>query len=641
MRGEGTIMPGTDGSHGRHAAGQPPPKGRKICLLPDTVINQIAAGEVVERPASVVKELLENAIDAQSCRIDVDLEDGGRRLIRVQDDGTGISPEDMSLAFHGHATSKLSRSEDLFAVRTMGFRGEALSSIGSVSQSRIVSRIPDASAGAEVAMNAGVLTPVKTCGAPQGTLVEVRNLFCNVPVRRKFLRTVQTELAHCMEAVTRIALARPNVAFRARHNRRESLRLPSVESVSDRIKGLFGADLAQSLLPVEAQSDVLRCLGFVTTPAHHRANARMQYVFLNGRYIRDRLILRAIADAYRGLLMTKRFPMCFLFLEMDARRVDVNVHPTKIEVRFRNPGAVYSAIQKAVQSALRPRARDTSGLEGGEHPQPPPSHREELRQALGNFFSSQQTGASAVGKATPAESEGPPDVSPAPVPSTEKERPPLGSATPIRPHLQPAEPPSSLTHSAAVRMPPRFCQTHNAYIIEETQDGISITDQHALHERILYEELKVQARESSVLRQRLLVPETVELSPREFQIVLALQEQLARFGIEVAEFGANAVAIQALPQILHGASPAQLLADLVDALGSGVGDGEPIEHTDRILQAIACKAAVKAGQRLSSEQIEALLERRARLALPPTCPHGRPISLFFPLQELEKRFRRK
>ena len=639
----------TDETLNRNREGGPASKADRIRVLPESVINQIAAGEVVERPASVVKELIENSVDARSFRIDVELEDGGRRLIRVQDDGVGILPADLPKSFHSHATSKLACSDDLLAIHTMGFRGEALSSIGSVSHARIVSRTHNAAEGAEVAMTAGKLGLPKACGAPEGTLVEVRNLFANVPVRRKFLRSVQTELGHCMEAVTRIALAHPGIAFRVTHNRRETLRLPAVESTAARIEALFGSELVGVLSPVEVQSAALRCFGFAAPPTHDRANSQMQYVFLNGRYIRDKLVFRAIADAYRGMLMARRFPICFLFLEMAPRWVDVNVHPTKIEVRFRSPGAVYSPVREALARALRERQGPGTGdREPESEPRPPTSgRRERIRRAIADFFESHPTPEDHPAAESPSISA--PDaaeaavgvISPPPLsPSAKTDASPPASAL-----APPAQAPGPAASAPSTRLRTglrrRFCQTHNAYIVEEVEGGINIIDQHALHERILFQELQEQAREAKVMRQRLLIPATVELSPRDFQTVLARQEELARFGIEVAEFGANTIAVHSVPQMLRECSPAQFLTDLIDDLANEGRTAGPTSQTERILAAVACKAAVKAGQELNTEQVKALLDRRDGINIPPTCPHGRPITLFFSLEDLEKQFRRR
>jgi len=623
-----------------------------IRVLPESLVNKIAAGEVVERPASVVKELLENTVDAQAQRIEVRLERGGKRVIRVTDDGVGMTPDDLALAFKGHATSKLQSERDLAAVRTMGFRGEALSSIGAVSQARIVSRARGALPGAEISVAGGKIGPVRTCGAAEGTSVEVRNLFFNMPARRKFLRSDRTEQAYCMEAVTRVALARAHVAFKVTHDGRQALNLPAADSAAGRIEGLFGGRLGRALLPVEAESEVLRCYGFTSAPTQDRANAQMQYVFLNGRYIRDRTIFRALADAYRGLLMPRRFPLCCLFLEIDPGAVDVNVHPTKIEVRFRNPSAVYAQIRNGVERALRsagPLVSPVDEPSRGRRPdrpspapveRPDPGHqREGIRKALSEFFASRPD----VGVEGPT------------VPKGDVSMPPSTGALPLAPAQAS---PEAVSRSAAVshrgEKPPvqarprrNVAQFHNAYLVEETPDGLNIIDQHALHERILYHELQERRTGAPIARQRLLIPQTVALSPKDFDLMMELHDTLERFGIEVTEFGPNTVAIQALPQVLGRVKPAQFLRDLLDELhdqpsaaAQQPGSG-PLAHEERTMRSIACKGAVKAGDRLAPERIEWLLDQRDRLALEPTCPHGRPIALFFSRRDLEKRFHRK
>ncbi|MFO8006246.1 MAG: DNA mismatch repair endonuclease MutL, partial [Candidatus Brocadiia bacterium] len=353
-----------------------------IRILPASLTNKIAAGEVVERPASVVKELVENSLDAGAERIEVELEDGGSKLIRVVDDGCGMDADDLALAFAGHATSKLAEGDDLFDIRTMGFRGEALASIGAVSQARIVSRTPASDSGHEVSVEGGVISPVKACGAPVGTQVEVRNLFGNIPARKKFLKTTATEMAHISEAVTRAALARPDIHFVLTHKGRTVFNLPPAESRAQRIGEFYGREVADNLIPLRWQSPELEIEGYLLPPFVDRRTTRMQYTYVNGRYVRNKTLLHAVGEAYRGMITSGRRPVCFLFLTLDPRTVDVNVHPTKLEVRFRAGRQVHSQLLAAMRECLR-EAKITPQVALSEEDD---ERAQSVRRAIGDFF---------------------------------------------------------------------------------------------------------------------------------------------------------------------------------------------------------------------------------------------------------------
>jgi len=590
----------------------------KIRILPDTVANKIAAGEVVERPASVVKELVENSIDAGASRIDIHIEHGGHQLIRVTDDGEGMDADDVALAFRSHATSKLGGVEDLFAVNTLGFRGEALPSIGAVSQAKIISRRRDSINGWEIEMKGGELGEVKACGAAVGTTVEVRNLFFNVPVRRKFLKSPATEMGHIMEVVTRFSLCYPQIAFNVLHNGRTVVNLPPVEEPAERIAIFFGEDLAQDLINFRDEDEEMLLYGYAAPPHHSRANARFQYIFLNGRYIRDRSILAAISQAYQGMLMPRRFPVVFLFIRVKPELVDVNVHPTKIEVRFRKSGYVYQRVLAALSNAL------SSGGAGAKlelperkieekfPPQPTREHPrgEEIRRALTDFF--ERTAKKRAFKSDERKFEKPRHKPPAPTVEREREFAP----------------------------PPKFVQVHDSYIVEETEDGINIIDQHALHERIIAEELREQMRNRKVASQKLLIPETVKLTHLEYEQLMSIADDLAAVGIEIGEFGENTIVIHSVPQLLRNCNVAELVRDLLDELH----ESKPADVESRIesiIKVAACKGAVKAGEKLAPEEIEALLRKRDKLGSATTCPHGRPITLSLKLSDLEKQFKRR
>ena len=582
-----------------------------IRILPSNVANKIAAGEVIERPASVVKELVENSLDAEAGRIEVDLEDGGARLIRVVDDGRGIPEEDLPLAFAGHATSKLTSEEDLFDISTMGFRGEALASIGSVSHARIASRTPDSDSGHEIEMEEGVIGSVRACGAPVGTQVEVRNLFANVPVRKKFLKTTATEMAHITEAVTRLALVRPDIHFALTHKGRKVYNLPPAESSAQRIGEFFGREIADNLIPVEWENERLRVGGYLLPPDIDRRNTRMQYTYVNGRYIRNKTLMHAISQAYQGMITSGRRPVCFLFIRLDPGTVDVNVHPTKLEVRFRSANEIHQAAVAAMRDALR-EAKITpqvalQAAEAGETQQA-------VRRAIGDFFAS----------SGPAQGSG--EV---------RARPRAGGAGAAAQRPEGRPPPQ--------RVQVRFgncVQMLDSYLIEETDEGLNIIDQHALHERLLYNEIEERLKEGPLYSQRLLVPELVELPRPDFYTVMDLQEDLGRFGMEIEAFGDQTVIVRAFPQILGKFDGKSFFEDLLSEVEGGEERRNVDGRLERLVRMMACRAAVKAGQRLSPEQIKSILRKRSEYGPADTCPHGRPTTITLSRQKLDRQFRR-
>lgn len=695
-----------------------------IRQLPQSVINKIAAGEVIERPASVVKELLENSVDAGATRVDVSLEQGGLELIRIADNGCGIEPEQLSLAVASHATSKIQDADDLFRVKTLGFRGEALASIAEISQLRIRSRTAAATAGAELEVYGGQASEIAPCGCPVGTIMEVRNLFFNTPVRRKFMRSSPTEFGHCSETFTRLALAYPTVHFTLRHNERVVYDLPPTEGWRDRITTFFGAELGNDLIWVESAEDVAKVSGYVAAPTHNRANNRLQYLFLNGRFIRDRSLQHALSEAYRGLLLTGRYPIAFLRLELQPDAVDVNVHPTKMEVRFEDSGRIYSQLLGALRSKflstdLTAKVAAPTADETGLDRETLDRHRREVADwARGSGPSSASTtpassnatsgtstelpsapaaypsGTSASGDRTsvgmPAESsfdlQSTPEARQArfsfqpqpawrPVaefrPFGERSAiPPLESATtadrvPLSANAayptdvatdaaaltaNPATLPSAATSaepSLDARSPKttergssRGLQVHNRYIVTETEAGLEVIDQHALHERILYEQIRERVLAGRLEKQRLLVPEPVRLTAPEIAAVLDSQETLRQLGIEVEPFGGDTVLVSSYPAMLSGLGPQAILRQAIELLmGQGKGPDRR-DLLDELLHMISCKAAVKAGDRLAAGEIDALLEQRHMFRDTHHCPHGRPTALVFTREELDRRFLR-
>jgi DNA mismatch repair protein MutL len=592
---------------------------QRIAKLSPSVVNRIAAGEVVERPASVVKELLENALDADPSRIDVELEQGGIALVRIVDDGGGIPADELPLAIAPHATSKLRTAEDLDRIATLGFRGEALASIGEVARLTIRSR-PEGEAGASITVDGGRIGEVIPDGCSAGTIVEVRQLFGNVPARRAFLRAPQTEWTHAAEAFVRTALAHQGVAFSLTHQPSASARprrvhdLPAVGSWRDRIAGLFGHEFADRLLEIEADDGDITVSGYVGRPEDDMASQRLQHLFVAGRPFRDRSILHAIQEAYRGLLLSGRQPIAFLRFDLPPDAVDVNVHPAKMEVRFREPSRLY----RLVLSALRTRfLADGTGTR--LVPPLPASTAERLNDNVPSFL--------------PFSSD------PLVAPAFNDQRAP-SAVTPSPHHASfTAPPPAWETHTGdddglAVQM-------HDRYIVVETPSGIDVIDQHALHERLLYEKLKASVASGGLEVQRLLVPERLDLTPAELELVEEHGATLERAGMRIEPFGGSTVIVTSKP-VLAGKTPAvQIVREVLDRLAASASSGgSPALLIDEVLHGMSCKAAIKAGDRLSPAEVASLVRDRRLVAESHHCPHGRPTSLTLSRQDLDRQFRR-
>jgi len=622
-----------------------------IRILTQSLINKIAAGEVIERPASVVKELVENAVDAGATRIDVSVRAGGAEMVRVVDNGCGIPAGELGLAVATHATSKLAGADDLFRVGTLGFRGEALASIAEVSRLTLRSRIPASESGAEIEVAGGQPSEVTPCGSPVGTTVEVRNLFYNTPVRRKFLRSTQTELGHATEAFTRLALAAPEVHFTLKHNDRPVFDLPASKGWLERIAGVAGRPLAENLIWVESADGQVRLSGYVAHPSHSRSNNRMQYLFLNGRHIRDRALQHALGEAYRGLLMTGRYPIVFLALAMPPELVDVNVHPTKLEVRFQDSGRLYSQLLSTLRTKFL--GTDlTTRVQSPADEDPTGAHDDEqavrLRQqvvdwAKGEVRSWGPLSGEGSGETGPRASGGYGSGFPAaPLELTRLGRS-WGAAAAGEPAEHPQPPGPTADHAGSGRSAAagvKALQIHNRYLVAESKEGVLVVDQHALHERILYEQLRSRVSSGAVESQALLVPEPVDLSPAEAAAALEHCELLGQLGLKIEPFGGSTVLVAGYPAMLANMQPAEVLGGLLEPLLAGGKTPDCRDLLDDLLHTIACKAAIKAGDRLTPEEIAALLEQRHLIDDPHHCPHGRPASLIFSRQELDKHFKR-
>lgn len=658
-----------------------------IRQLPQSLVNKIAAGEVIERPASVVKELLENSIDAGATRIELAIEGGGIDRIRISDNGCGIAADQIPLAIASHATSKLESADDLFDVHTLGFRGEALASIAEISHLSLRTRIADSDAGAELVVEGGRSSSIEPVGCPVGTAIEVRNLFFNTPVRRKFLRTPQTEAGHITEAFTRIALAFPAVHMTMTSGNRTLFELPATETWRDRIRSFFGEEVADSLIAVESEQEHARLSGFVADPSVSRSNNRTQYLFLNGRHIRDRSLQHALGEAYRGLMMVGRFPVCFLRLWMNPSMVDVNVHPTKMEVRFQEGGKVYSQLLQTLRhqfltTDLTARARHVpgpvpKGLQASSAAESdvvtPPAPADELRwESHADHMSQVSSGTSSarldltatVPPFRPFADRGtnaiedrrgfsapqPRDTAEPTIPQGAEAwdaaaSPPATSAAAASPERSEwasgaSVPPATQHDAHTVGHSHLGYQIHNRYLVTQDEQGMVLIDQHALHERILYEQLREKTESRSLESQQLLVPEPLDLSPSEAAAALDSREVLAKIGIHIEPFGGDTVLMTSYPAMLANMRPVDVLRQVLEPLMSGGHQPSARDVLDELLRMIACKAAIKAGDKLSPDEITSLLEQRYHFQDSHHCPHGRPTALFFSREQLDKMFKR-
>ncbi len=600
-----------------------------IKKLPTAVVNQIAAGEVVERPSSVVKELIENALDAGALRIRIEIEQGGAEAIRIIDDGDGFLPEDLPLAFASHATSKLADVGDLDHIGSLGFRGEALASIGAVSRARIRSRRREHDEAWEIRCDGGDESAPAPCAGPQGTLLEVRDLFFNVPARRRFLKSANAERARIQTLVAELSLARLDVDFTFVADGREVLRLPTDESLTRRFARCFGEQLATGLLPVSRAFDGLTVEGLVGEPDLARRDGKLELTFVNGRLARESSALYAVRQAYREYLMGGRFPVYLLHVALPPDQVDVNIHPRKSEVRFVDSRRVAGSLHETVRAALQGRAGAASagGIVVGEDR---PRARSGFPDLPPNLFGD------AAAAPTPFQQR----VGEAQAPAVVREIGPAmlrGAAEVTGPRR--ADAPDARPNPFQ-RVSGRFLQVMDLYLLLEGPDGLLVVDQHALHERVVYERLVRQHDARAVQVQRLLTPVVVEVTPDEQSWLVQMREQLQQEGLLLDAFGNTAIAVHGLPAVLGKTDPKRLVRDLLAGEG---GDGRravKAQITERF-HSMACRAAVMSGDRLTDDEIAALLAEAARLEHPHNCPHGRPTVLTFGAAELERYFRRR
>lgn len=622
----------------------------RIHLLPAILVKKIAAGEVIERPASVVKELMENAIDAGATSVTVVTKEGGRSLICVADDGCGIAAAELPLAITPHATSKISDEDDLYRIGSMGFRGEALASIGAVSRLRILSRTHDSDEGGEIVVQAEHVQTNRAAGCSAGCSVEVRDLFFNLPARRKFLRQASTETGHVTTQFSRLALAHPEIAFELSSNGRTTHKLPANASKLERIGRLYGRELADTLIEFRRDESPVAIEGYAAPPAGSRSNTNWQFTFVNGRYIRDKYVQHAIREAYRGLIDPHRAPVVFLFLTVDPATVDVNVHPTKIEVRWQDSNMIHSQVlstlREALQSADLTPVLDTRQRPDRQPPsQPDPASQDRIRR---QFVDEMLRGNPAqpspplephrsTGTPSPQQIDGPPSaLRPAQAEEVWRAmyRDPAPSEHPPT-HQQTSE-----SFAPAAGTSPSAIQLHNTYLVCETDDGMIIIDQHALHERVIYNQLTERIAGGKLESQRLLLPETLQVTPAQAALLESHADLLDQLGIEVTPFGQDTVAVQSFPALLKDADVVGFLRDLLDKLADHASQPHTELIIHELLDMMACKAAVKAGDPLTPKEIEALIKQKDLLEKSSNCPHGRPTTLRLTVRDLDRQFKR-
>ncbi len=601
--------------------------------LPETLVNQIAAGEVIERPAAVLKELVENAIDAGARQVDAVLRDGGRAFVSVTDDGMGMGRRELELSVERHATSKLP-GDDLIHITTLGFRGEALPSIGAVSRLSVTSRARGADEAWCLAVDGGRKAPVEPAAQGPGTRVEVRDLFFATPARLKFLKSPRSELGHAKDALARLAMAHPEVGFTLTAETRRLLDLPAAggelfESRLKRLSAVMGRDFAENALPIEAVREDLRLTGYIGLPTLNRANAQSQYLFVNGRPVRDKLLFGAVRGAYRDFLAHDRHPLVALFLELPPELVDVNVHPAKTEVRFREPAMVRGLIVGACRHALAEAGHRASTTVAAA--------------ALGRFepgsglpgYHQSDSWRSGPGPAPANVSRGFAEAAAAyhaPLPGVK-------GAPAARPGV--AEDPETDGADTAYPLGAARAQVHETYIVAQTQDGIVIVDQHAAHERLVYERMKRDLAAQGVASQLLLIPEVVELDERAAERLAARAPELKELGLVLEPFGAGSVVVREVPALLGETDVQGLVRDLADQLAEL---GEALALRERLAQVcgtMACHGSVRAGRRLNGEEMNALLRQMEATPHSGQCNHGRPTYVELKLADIERLFGRR
>ena len=608
---------------------------QRITILPETLTNKIAAGEVVERPASVIKELIENSLDAGATEISVAINAGGRRLIRVTDNGYGMSREDALLALERHATSKIRVDSDLDNILTLGFRGEALPSIASVSRFSLATRETGGSPeGTEIVVEGGRVRDVKACGMPSGTVITVEQIFFNLPPRLKFMKSAETETGHVADVVARMAVSRPDVAFSCTSDDRELLRLQRSDLLR-RLTQVVGRESSRHLYPVQGGDDSTTITGFISSPALVRSGTQAIYTYINGRFIRDKVVQHAVMQAYRGVIDRGRYPVIALFIELPPGEVDVNVHPTKHEVRFRRQTVIHDSIQQAVEEVLRRSPWLTAPAAAPPQASHPPA--ETTGQAYRERIAAAAQASLALPprpqyRAQPGEQL---DTAPT-VRVTGAEQ--IVTVSESSPPFQPPQPPDeSAGYFSSLTIIGQF---HNEYILCQSGSELVIIDQHAASERVAYQLLKQQSQSGGIESQRLLFPETVELSFSEVAVAVRFNQDLAGIGFELEPFGGTTIMISAAPRMVARKAPLSLIRDILTDLERFGTTAAFDEARDSLLSRIACHSVIRGSHPLEQRQIRELLCRMDQTDFAASCPHGRPVSHVVTLAELQKIFKR-
>ncbi len=634
----------------------------KIRVLPDNLANQIAAGEVVERPASVIKELIENAIDAGAGRVQIDIELGGRRLMRVSDDGVGMVRDDAILSFERHATSKIRTLEDLAAIGTLGFRGEALASIASVAKVELITKIEEDEAATYVLVEGGKLLDVKDAARARGTTISVRDLFYNTPARRKFMRSEATENYHLTGIVTHYALAHPEAAFTLTNNGREVLRVSPAKDLRERAFQIFGAGLLDSLLPVSGGRDfVAKVSGFISAPRERRTTRDAQYFFVNQRFVRDKTIAGGLLEGYRSVLPHGVYPVAFLFLEVPLEEIDVNVHPAKTEVRFRRTEAVKDVIADAIRNSLAQAGitvehRERSGEEAfaatahaSDAVQTAPQHAMEFVTTQDVVENETSVESIAIGEnrienlaaefelAAAAKA----DIDPFSEARLEIRDP--GSE--IGPELPPVNSAERFVKAVEIadlssRKIRPVAQLHESFIIAVDDEGMLLIDQHVAHERILFDKFLKSETDRPIESQNLLLPETIDLTPAQSQAFQLIEKDIASLGFGIMRLSGRTVAIKSIPTDLAPSEARNLFAEILDHVELDKRGGAKKTLRDDIAASLACKAAIKINMKLTPEKMQWLIDRLLLTSSPTTCPHGRPVILRLTMKDIERGFHR-
>ncbi|MCD8045938.1 MAG: DNA mismatch repair endonuclease MutL [Clostridiales bacterium] len=609
----------------------------KIELLDEQTIDQIAAGEVVERPSSVVKELVENAIDAKATAVTVEIRDGGTTLIRITDNGCGIEAEQIPVAFYRHSTSKIRRVEDLATISSLGFRGEALSSIASVSEVELITKTMGSLTGSRYQIEGGKEISLEEVGAPEGTTFLVKNLFYNTPARRKFLKSPQTEAGYISDMMEKIALSHPDISFKFINNGQIRLHTSGNSQVKDIIYHIYGRDIAANLLEVKGEFDGFSVSGFIGKPVISRGNRNFESYFINRRYIRSSLIAKAIEDGYRGFMMQHKYPFTVLAVSLNGKLVDVNVHPNKMELRFSNGEELYRGLVYLIQNALRQRELITDVTPDGEKKETAKPAYE--KKAIPEPFEKERISrmkedAAAAGRPKDAVLREPIRYG-----AAQEKKKPLAEQ-PKQQTLADYTAPETRLLSEEARPEHRIIgQLFDTYWLVEYEDRFYMIDQHAAHEKILFERTMKQYREKEFTSQMISPPIVLSLTMQEETLLKKYQAELEKLGFSIDSFGGKEYAVSAVPANLYGLNAQELLVELIDSLGT-VSEKDTPDLVAEKIASMSCKAAVKGNNRLSRAEAEQLIADLLKLENPYFCPHGRPVIISMTKYEIEKKFKR-